>query len=572
MNKYTIIPSSLQYKSAPFIDQEISLSLEEQSQQITEYDRSQSISLAQIYDDERQSCTIFRPTFKVNYIYANTYTGTTEYTPFKNNLYYVEPEKSLYSKKWYGYPQYYEFDLYRPDISDQHIRYQPKSAYTYNWTYYLSYTYQNDYNQTLFYTLNGNNDTWVASEGIPYNIRKVTQNGNPIIQFQCIAPHGLSVGEYVKIKFKFPPFNYNNIDLFQVYSLGNGLVDSKEYIFNIYDVGYTGNTFANQRLGRFKRVINPENILETTSEYYVRQHKILTNVDECIITKNGFEKNVFNEEKKFEYNVLTPDNKSRISQKTSSNSYNITFKYDFDLNGVLDNQKRPVSELFLTIINKGYTGYFNKPSLGGNVALKQGWKFNLTQNVNSWWNDNNVNSNTNIPTSNYTLTSGVTKTFYYNRDLMSGDTMDGDFCEWNNYEQIERVISGYFHKLKYNQDVFATTSETDRLNAPGFYYQPHTPMTIRVFSDYIETGDINIIEGIPSYSYYSSSDQEFRWRDLYTYGFIDNLDRGVDYPFLNFSHYPFKDVQFRLIPDGINYNSNLNGIEFPIKPLIDECE
>jgi hypothetical protein len=97
-------------------------------------------------------------------------------------------------------------------------------------------------------------------------------------------------------------------------------------------------------------------------------------------------------------------------------------------------------------------------------------------------------------------------------------------------------------------------------------------MTIRVFSDYIETGDINIIEGIPSYSYYSSSDQEFRWRDLYTYGFIDNLDRGVDYPFLNFSHYPFKDVQFRLIPDGINYNSNLNGIEFPIKPLIDECE
>jgi hypothetical protein len=572
MNKYTIIPSSLQYKSAPFIDQEISLSLEEQSQQITEYDRSQSISLAQIYDDERQSCTIFRPTFKVNYIYANTYTGTTEYLPFKNNLYYVEAEKSVASGKWFGYPQYYEFDLYRPNVSDQHIQYQAKSAYTYNWTYYLSYVYRNNYDEKLFYELNNSEDNWTASEGIPYIIRKTFQNGNPIIQFQCIVPHGLSVGEYVKIKFKNPPFNYNNIDLFQVYSLGNGLFDSKEYIFNIYDVGYTGTTFTNRRRGTFRRVINPENILETTSEYYVRQHKILTNVDECIITKNGFEKNVFNEEKKFEYDVLTPDDKSRISQKTSSNSYNITFKYDFDLNGVLDNQKRPVSELFLTIINKGYTGYFNKPSLGGNVALKQGWKFNLTQNVNSWWDDNNVNSNTNIPTSNYTLTSGVTKTFYYNRDLMSGDTMDGDFCEWNNYEQIERVISGYFHKLKYNQDVFATTSEFDRLNAPGFYYQPHTPMTIRVFSDYRETGDINIIVGIPSYSYYSSSDQEFRWRDLYTYGFIDNLDRGVDYPFLNFSHYPFKDVQFRLIPDGINYNSNLNGIEFPIKPLIDGCE
>ena len=87
MNKYTIIPSSQQYKSAPFVDQEISLSLEQQSQEITEYDRSQSISLAQIYDNERQSCTIFRPTFKVNYLYANTYVGTTNYVPFLNRLY-----------------------------------------------------------------------------------------------------------------------------------------------------------------------------------------------------------------------------------------------------------------------------------------------------------------------------------------------------------------------------------------------------------------------------------------------------------------------------------------------------
>jgi hypothetical protein len=97
-------------------------------------------------------------------------------------------------------------------------------------------------------------------------------------------------------------------------------------------------------------------------------------------------------------------------------------------------------------------------------------------------------------------------------------------------------------------------------------------MTIRVFSDYVETGDVAVVEGIPGYAYYSKTDQQFRWRDLYTYGFIDNLGRGVDYPFLNFAQYPFKEVQFRLIPEGINYNSNLNGVNYPIKPLIDECE
>ena len=564
MNKYTIIPSSLQYKSAPFVDQDISLSLEEQSQQITEYDRSQSISLAQIYDDERQSCTIFRPTFKVNYLYSNTYTGTTGYVPFRNTLYYVDPITSKTNNIWKGFPQYYEFDFYRPDVSDQHIRYQAKSAYTYNWTYYVSYAYQNNYDKQLSYNLNGTSLTWVASQGIPFYIQNSVQNGSNVISFQCVSPHGLSVGEYVELSF-----NYNDINLFQVYSLGNGLFDSDIHIFNIYNVGYTGATFANNVTGTFKRVINPENIEETKSKYYIREHKILTNIDDCIMTKNAFEKNVFPDEKKFEFSSITPNNLSRVSQKTSSNSYNITINYDLNLNNVLDNQKRPVSELFLTIINKGYTGYFNKPTNG--VGLKQGWGFNLTKTSNYWWDNSNLSSNTNILTSSYTLTSGITKTFYYNQDLMSGSTIDGDFCEWNDYEQLERVVSPYYHKLKYNQNVFQTTQTYDT-NAPGFYYEPHTSMTIRVFSDYVETGDIQFVDGVPNYAYFSNSDQQFRWRDLYSYGFIDNLDRGVNYPFLNFAQYPFKDVQFRLIPEGINYNSALFGVPYPVKPLIDGCE
>jgi hypothetical protein len=287
------------------------------------------------------------------------------------------------------------------------------------------------------------------------------------------------------------------------------------------------------------------------------------------MTKNGFEKNVFNEDKKFEYSSITPNKVSRISQKNSSNVYNVTVNYDLNLLNVIDNQKRPVSELFLTVINKGYTGYFNKPN--NNVGLKQGWEFNLTNRTNSWWDLNNTNSNTNIQTSDYTLTNGTTKTFYFNQDLMSGDTIDGDFCEWNDYEQIERVISPYYHKIKYNEDVFQTTN-TSSTNAPGYYYEPHHSMQIRVFSDYIETGDLQFIEQVPSYSFYSNSDQQFRWRDLYTYGFIDNLQRGVDYPFLNSSQYPFKETVFRLIPEGINYNADLLGIPFPYKPLIDGCE
>ena len=122
---------------------------------------------------------------------------------------------------------------------------------------------------------------------------------------------------------------------------------------------------------------------------------MLTNVDGTIMTKNGFEKNVFNEEKQFEYSSITPNQVSRISQKTSSNSYNVTVADDINLLGVLDNQKRPVTELFLTIINKGYTGYFNQPNNG--IGLKQGWEFNLTSPVSTWWDLPNNYSDTNPP-------------------------------------------------------------------------------------------------------------------------------------------------------------------------------
>lgn len=576
MNRYSIIPSSLKYQSAPKVDQEISLDLEESVQQLIQYERSTTISLAQLYDDERQSCTVFRPTFKVVYLYANTITGTTRYTPFQYNLYYVDPETSSFDGVWKGFPQYYEFDFFRANIQDQHIDYKSKSAYSYNWMYYLSYAYNNDYDKELYYNFENSSLSWKASQGIPFVIKNSSENGNSIISFQCIAPHGLASGEYVELSFF-----YDNKNLFQVYSLGNGLFGSDEYIFNIYNVGYTGTTFSNNVIGTFKRVANPDNITETTSKYYIRQHKIHSNAGDIAVTRAGFERNLFSEEQKFEYSSITPNKVSRVSKKTSSNAYNLTLNYDLDLVDTIDNQKRPVSELFLTIINKGYSGYFNQPNNG--IGLKQGWKFNITPSGNSWWSTSNQKSNTTIPVSSYTkIDKGTTYTFYYNSDLQKGDVVDGDFCEWNDYEQTERVISPYYQKLKFNENVFQTTGgiinttdfcDTSSVSSLGYYYKPHNSMTIRVFSDYVETGDVATVDLIPSYAFYSGFDQQFRWRDLYTYGFIDNLERGVDYPFFNSSQYPYQDIIFRLIPEGSNYTQSILGINqvFP-KPIIDECE
>lgn len=561
MSNYTIIPSGQKYKMAPVVDQELVISLEEKTKNIIEYDRTQTISLTQVYDNERQASDIFRPTFKLNYIYENTYTGTTDYIPFRNELFYVNPQKSIFNNIWKGYPQYYEFDFYRPITEYQNFNYEAKNAYTYNWSYYLSYAFENDYNKDMYFTLNNTSLSFKPKDGIPFVINNTTLNGNDIISFKCIAPHGLSIGESAELSI-----NYNNNNIFEVFSLGDGTIGGEEYVFSIYNIGYTGTTFLDGVVGSFKRILNATNPVETKSKYYIRKHKIINKCSDMTMTKIGFEKNPFIELKKLEISCISPDKKNRVAKKTSSNTYNVTTKKDVNLGKLLDNQKRPVSELFLTVVNKGYSGYFNKPFNGS--GLKQGWKFNITPKPNSWWADNNINSNTSVGFSSYTKTSGVTKTFYFNKEFVEGSVMDGDFCEWNEYEQKERVISKYYHKLKFNQDVFQTETQISG-NAYGYYYNPHHSMIIRSFSSYVETGDVDTVDLVPSYAFFSESDQQFRWRDLYSYGFIDEDNIGVDYPFLNNAHYPYKDINFILIPEGSNVNQ---GINYPKKPEIDACE
>ena len=56
--------------------------------------------------------------------------------------------------------------------------------------------------------------------------------------------------------------------------------------------------------------------------------------------------------------------------------------------------------------------------------------------------------------------------------------------------------------------------------------------------------------------------------DIYTYGFIDESGNGVDYPFLNGTHYPSTNISFRVFPEG-NVSEDILTIA---DPIIDDCE
>jgi hypothetical protein len=592
-----IILSTERYKGAPKTDQFINVPFAQTNKELIEFDRSVDLNLATVFDEERQQSTIFRPVTKYSVIFENAYTGSTTYVPFRDNLYYtnalsnaisyypsgnnpsVPPLPTNQNVAWDGFPQYPEFDFIRTDNdvlgytigNGRHLDFKSVSATTYNWSHYLSYVYQNDYNKNL-YAIEPNTNiswNWVASDGLPYYVIVGSDQTTRVISFKCPVMHGLSVGESVQLST-----NYNGNEFFQVTSLGDPASGSDEYIFNIRNVGYTGNTFLTFTQGTFKRVINVSNSADTISRYYVRKHKILTNPECAVLVNAGFEQNVYNNKTKCEVKALTPNQKQRTSVKEGARSYTLSFNCDVDILDLLDNENRPVSELFFTTVWRGYFGWTQK--------LKQGWYFNtyLDQtNPQIWWDQNNPDSNTSIIQNQYNslVNQGP---FFYNELLNTGDTIDGDYCEWNNFEQLERVISLYQHKITYNENWFSLSATTlTSNNQYGYFYQPHSPIQIRAFSDYIEEGSSLNVVGIPDYAYYSTMNALFRWRDLYPYGFIDTDGVGVDFPFLNNSHYPFTNTIFRVTPENYNIPSDYAqtgavpvNITTIADPTADECE
>ena len=526
-----ILLGSLRYKSAVDVDYSIKVPFVQTSKELTEYDRSIDIDLQIVFDKERQKSTTFRPASKFTFIFRNSYTGSSTYEPFINSLYYVNGNIDAQIQctggtsptLWAGFPGYDEFSFIRTDYNllgytspdsstppEYHQIFQAKSATSYNWGFYISYPFENITNQVLNAYLNDGTTTfnlnWNVSDGIPFYIRDTTISGRRLITFVSPLKHGFKEGEFVELSF-----DYNGNNLFQIYSLGDGTFESDLYIFNIVNVGFLGVTFNAGTQGTAKRVILQNAPIESKSTYYIRKHMVLNNPEDFVLVNSGFESNIFRNEKKIEYAARTPNNVEKISSKEGSDSYTLSFNKDFDLNKLIDNQKRPISELFVTVVWKGYMGWTE--------PLKWGYDFNLPLIPilglpTSWWSSSN--SDTNLATTTYNNINpypyvnnpaGVPYNFIYTNPLVSGDTIDGDLCEWNEYEQTERVISHRYHKIRFNQNNFTCVLETDSNVTfnPGYYYQPFFSIPIRAFSDYLEEGDPKTVDGIPDYATFSEN-------------------------------------------------------------------
>ena len=571
-----IVRGSDRYAGAPDTDLFIQVPIENTKKSIIEGDRTVLLNLEERFDHERQISTKFRIAGKIVNLFDNIVSGkTNNYQPFENELYLIDPTKSVVDAlgdvslaDWRGYPPYDEFNFFRTSGVPGHIIYRSKSASTYNWSTYLTYPYSNDYNQYMTYTNeeNGAKITYQVSEGVPYVIKNRVVNGKNMLTFYCGYKHNIVEGDYIYLQ---TPINGSN--LLEVYSLGDQAFGNDDKVLNVYNYGFTGSTINDDYMGNLKKVINPNNSGETMSKYYVRKHKTLTDVSNVDLTRMAFEQNNFPVKKKLEYSALTPNQVTRISVKDGRGSFGVSFDKDIDIISLMDNLDRPITELFVTIVNKGYVGYFNSPPISNPTkGLEVGWSFNfLRDSIDDWWSKINVNNKDNITNDYYDKQgdNGLNIRFYYNKDLPIGTELKGDVCEWNEFNQKETVVSPISHKFSFNPSIFSTNAD---INLPdGYTYNPHHSVKLRTYSDYIEVGDKDDVSGVPDYSFFSKYEGQWRWRDIYSYGFVDTGGNGVNYPFLNGEHYPFADILFLQTP--LMKNNNVyNNIIF--QPIIDNCE
>lgn len=554
MNNYKVVPNKFKFKLAENNDSFLNVNLYNDRKELVEFDKNSNINLLDLSIEEKNKTTKYRPTVKINFIYDNPYTGVTEYTQYKNSLFFEYYDNLNISNK-FGFLNSYEFDFFRPPINVDYNYYNSSISYKYNWSYYFTYPYDEiDYNLDI--ELFGKKLNWKASDGIPFVSEHIKIAGKDFVRLKCGVKHGVLESEY--ISFIKQGVEY----IFKVHSLGDDKYGTKEYIINIEVNNFLTFEIPNDFVNTFKRVLNSSNVSETKSSYYIRRNKVIKTVDDIICIKSGYEKNVFDSP----YSIVFYENETKLGRKTSNISYNFTSIDNIDTSSLVDNKNRPISEFYFTIMHKGISGFFNNPK--NNSGLKQGWEFNVTKTPNSWWDS--VNANTNIPTKNYTIYDAIVKkdfVFHYNDNYKVGDVINGDFCEWNVIEQKERVISEYLNKITHNPEIFKIGNQKN-----GYYYKPHNKIIVKVFANSIESTDIRNKEDVPNYAYYSNRDKKFIWRNLYDVGFFDEEGNGVNHPFINDCIYPFNYFIFKLKPEGFSYAEATTGFTQNQKPVIDDCE
>ena len=542
-----------------------------EQREYVEGDRNLSLSLVEQFNDERDYCSRYRPYGKINMLYNNIITGSSSDNTVIESMYFMPdyygcpPAGSLLpyaGLPCIGTPPSMAFDMIPPKrYWGNTSTYSDVTSHHDNWVSYITYVYHHDDTYLMRYYYGGDyisgHITFTPADGIPFISELVTLDGSEYLQFTCAVPHGLTKDEYFELQTGATATSVNHITALpshtttvidgKPHSFGDGTVGSEEYIFNVrVDTTVVG--FQPTSMGTFKRILNIDRKNDTRSEYYVHKHKVITKYNDITIDRTGFEDEIFKRSGRIFKARHTPYNIKKTVIRQEMNSFAWNCDVDIDRENYYDNQNRPITDFYLTIIqaNKNNMWKWTTSPMGYGYD----WNFRPVGEVDPY-----VKSNVNATLITQTNTTGINKPNI-------GSIMRGAFVEWNKYELEERILSDISHSLEFNQSVFSTDGSIYR-------YKPHYKIQLRTFSkNILYDSDLN---EVPQYAQYLSSESAHRWRTINPIGFYEE-GVGVTYPYLNDSHYPYTNIRFIIEPIRVGSEFSGDGRVIMIQQSGDYCE
>ena len=368
-----------------------------------------------------------------------------------------------------------------------------------NWLYYIVYPTENLYEGFSF--IDGN---LKSLKVLFYDDEYNGLNGIGGIKIYSICKHGLNVGDIINV-YSHKDNNYSktlsNVEVSEVINDYEFVINSR-YKFNSDSIDYLS----------FKKVINGDEVY-----YYVRKFTKLAKQPKSSIGALSFAKNIYGD-----------------------NLGEITYCDSINLDGYLDNHKRPLTSLYLLLLknNKGYDKWYTDDYNNDDVEyshafgkLTCGFKLSdytiplamnneITENIKCISNVegfpkgviNKINNSNDFEikiNDSYVVKDGVEIT------INADNNFYGDICCFSDKNCLETIIDTSYYRFNTNQrettnlstvnyeEIISSDSDVDgfkvgeypikalsgnnTISPEGYYYKPIYEIKIKTHSDYINT-------------------------------------------------------------------------------------
>ena len=323
----------------------------------------------------------------------------------------------------------------------------------YNWDLFLTYPYENDYNNVLI-----SGGLLVKSIELAFN-----SVGRRIVLFSTYIKHNLSIGTAFNLYI-----NENKIENILVNSLGNVKKEDEEHYFYTTQTDIisdilgkkteidedTDNDVINKQIKdtgatfRLKHIVNGYE-----SEYYIRKFKKLPNLnkivnkeDELTLDKsycvNEFEEWIKDKPNDFD--------KEQYQLAFSSTIYNdnntqVTWTDGINIDNILDNRGRPLTEIYLTVMkrNKGYSEWYNQQ----NVKSKEIEYSHCFGNVSWGFDLLSAKSEEEINLQESLQDVKLIHNVDIDKDIVNADEFNGDIVEYNVTTCNETILEDCYFRF-----------------------------------------------------------------------------------------------------------------------------